>query len=243
MKTWNRITPLSPATQIIWWVTRALLLIWGIIGIFYGYSVQFVQAVFAILFTHLWDMWQMWGGKSFITRIPAYLQTELNIFICFGCVIGTSVNNFTDFQYIDLPEHLFAGFLSATFGFILSDMMQGEKKKIKPAVQGLFALGFGIAMMVGWEFYEFTMDRLYGFNMQHAQIPTKDGLVDTMIDLILGSIGALGAMFFESFRRTGRFGPDKEKKREIYLNSKKEAKEEKEKLYQDKMRRFKSYKR
>lgn len=237
----NRIEPLGKGTQLIWWICRGLLLAWGIIGLLFGYPVQFVQSVFAIAFTHLWDMWQLWGGKSFITRVPAYLQTELNIFITFGCVVGTSVNNYTDFEGIDIPEHILAGFLATTFGFILCDMMQGEKRKIKPAVQGLFSLGFGIALMVGWEFYEFTMDRLYGFNMQHSVFLTNDALVDTMVDLILGSFGALVAMFIEAFRRTGRYGSNKKAKRAAYLRSKEEAKLEKERLYEEKMKRFASY--
>lgn len=241
MRKFNKSEPLDTGTQVVWWICRLLLLGWGVVGLLFGYPVQFVQSAFAIAFTHLWDMWQLWGGKSFITRVPAYLQTELNLFTCFGCVVGTSINNYTDFEGIDIPEHIFAGFLACTFGFILCDMMQGEKRKIKPAVQALFAFSFGVAMMVGWEFYEFTMDRLYGFNMQHSIFMTKDGLVDTMVDLILGSAGSLAAMFFEAFRRTGRYGRNKKAKREAYLKSKAEAKIEKEMFYEEKMRRFSSY--
>ena len=241
MKKLNKIEPLSKAEQITWWVCRILLLLWGIVGLLFGYTVQFVQAVFAIAFTHLWDMFQLFGGKSFITRVPSYLQTELNIFICFGCVVGTTINNFTSFEGIDIPEHIFAGFLSATFGFILCDIMQGKKRQIKPAVQGLFAFAFGVAMMVGWEFYEFTMDRLYGFNMQYSNILRSDGLIDTMVDLILGSAGALAAMFFESFRKTGRYGKNKVEKRKAYLQSKEEAKKEKERLYKEKLERFEKF--
>ena len=53
-------------------------------------------------------------------------------------------------------------------------------------------------MLVGWEFYEFTMDRLYGFVMQHGQEPNGLGLTDTMVDLILGSAGAVAAMLREA---------------------------------------------
>lgn len=242
MKRFNETEPLRTGTQVTWWLCRTLLLIWGAVGLFYGYPVQFVQAAFAIAFTHLWDMWQIWGGKSFITRVPAYLQTELNVFICFGCVVGTSINNYTSIEGIDIPEHIFAGFLGGTFGFLLCDVMQGKRRRIKPAVQGLFALGFGIALMVGWEFYEFTMDRLYGFNMQRSAVFAADGLFDTMFDLILGSVGALAAMFFEAFRRTGRFGKNKAEKRQIYLKAKMAAKAEKERMYEEKLKRFESYK-
>ena len=231
MKKLNRIPPLSKATQITWWVCRGLLFVWGAIGLFYGYTSQFVQAIFAIIFTHLWDMFQLFGGKSFITRVPAYLQTELNIFTCFGCVVGSTVNNFTSFSYIDLPEHAFAGFLACSFGFVLSDIIQGDRHKIKPGTQALFSIAFGVTLMVGWEFYEFTMDRLYGFNLQHSLPYAADGLIDTMIDLIFGAAGSLAAMFIEAFRRTGIIGRNKEEARKVYLEQRAEAKRDKEQRY------------
>ena len=65
-----------------------------------------------------------------------------------------------------------------------------------------------VVVLVGWEFYEFTMDRLYGMDLQHALPNATDGALDTMIDLILGSAGALIAMFVEAFRRVGLFGEE-----------------------------------
>ena len=177
------------------------------------------------------------GRQVVYNPAPAYLQTELNIFICFGCVIGSTVNDFTNFKYIDLPEHFIAGFMGCTFGFILSEIMQGKKRQIKPAVQALFGLAFGVALMVGWEYYEFTMDRLYGFNMQHSFL-TNDGLIDTMVDLIFGSAGALTAMFVEAFRKTGVWGKDKNRKRIAYKKLKEESRQEKELLYQNKLIEF-----
>ena len=85
------------------------------------------------------------------------------------------------------------------------NQMQGEKRKIKPAVQGLFSLGFGIALMVGWEFYEFTMDRLYGLNLQNSAFNSESGLIDTMIDLIVGAGGSLTGMFITAFSKAGFF--------------------------------------
>lgn len=227
MKKLNTIPTLSKSTTITWLVCRALLFIWGAANLFFGFTSQFVQAVFAIAFTHLWDLFQLLGGKSFITRVPAYLQTLLNVFICFGCVVGSSVNNFTSFTAIDLPEHAFAGFLACSFGVSLCDIMQGDRHKIKPSVQALFGFAFGVAMMVGWEFYEFTMDRLYGFDLQHALPYAADGLIDTMIDLIAGSAGSLAAMFIEGFRHAGKFGKNKEEYRRAYLEQRAQAKADK----------------
>ncbi len=227
MRKLRRITPLSKGEQITWWVCRAALFIWGVWGMLHGYTSEFIQATFAIIFTHLWDMFQMFGGKSFITKVPSYLQTMLNVFICLACVVGTTLNTRTDFTGIDIPEHVFAGYLATTGAFVLSGIMQTQKTPIKVSVQALFSLGFGVAILVGWEFYEFTMDRLYGFVMQHGQIPESYGLTDTMIDLIVGTAGCLLAMFIEAFRKVGLLGKGKEERREAFLKEREQVRREK----------------
>ncbi len=206
MKKLNRIQKLSKGHEITWWVCRGLLFVWGVWGMLHGYTSEFIQAIAAIIFTHLWDMFQLLGGKSFITKYPAYLQTMLNVFICFGCVVGTTLNTRTDFTGIDIPEHIYAGYLACTGAFVLIEIMQGERTPAKISVKAIFALGGALFVIVGWEFYEFTMDRLYGFVMQHGHIDNSYGLTDTMIDLMLGSGGALLAMFIEAFRRVGIIG-------------------------------------
>ena len=196
LKKLNAIEPLPKAEERIWWVCRVLLFVWGAWGLLTGYTSEFIQACFAIAFTHLWDLFQLLGGKSFITRYPFRLQTVLNCFICFACVIGTTLNARTSFSYIDIPEHIFAGYLA----------------------------------LVGWEFYEFTMDRLYGFVMQHGQEPNALGLTDTMVDLILGSAGAIAAMLIEAFKRSGRIGKDKAAVRARYVAQREAFKKEKDRL-------------
>ncbi|MBQ7860656.1 MAG: hypothetical protein IJ349_00435 [Clostridia bacterium] len=223
-----RKIPLLPrSTQYIWWACRLALFIWGVWGMLHGYTSEFIQATFAIIFTHLWDMFQLFGGKSFIRKMPYYLQTMLNVFICLACVVGTTLNTRTNFEGIDIPEHIFAGYLATTGAFVLSDIMQGEKHPIKVSVQALFAMGCGVMLLVGWEYYEFTMDRLYGFVMQHGQKPYSHGLTDTMVDLMLGSGGCLAAMFIEAFRKVGFFGEGKEERRAAYKREREEVKKAK----------------
>ena len=229
MKKLRAIPVLSKGHQITWWVCRGLLFFWGVWGMLNGYTSEFIQAVFAIIFTHLWDMFQLFGGKSFITKYPAYLQTMLNVFTCFGCVVGTTVNTRTDFTGIDIPEHIFAGYLACTGAFALIEIMQGDKTPAKISVKAIFAIGGALFVIVGWEFYEFTMDRLYGFVMQHGQIDGAYGLTDTMVDLMLGSGGALVAMFVEAFRRVGIIGgKGRHERRAKYLAERAEVKRLKE---------------
>ena len=230
MKKLNRIPDLPTGTKIIWYTTRTLLFVWGVWGLMTGYTSEIIQACFAIAFTHLWDLFQLLGGKSFITRFPYRLQTMLNIYICFACVVGTTLNARTSFTGIDIPEHIFAGYMTCSGGFFLAEIMQGKREPIKISVHAMFGLCFGITILVGWEFYEFTMDRLYGFVMQHGQEPFAEGLTDTMIDLILGAVGALAAMFVETFKIVGYIGKDRKANRAAYR-----AKREEYKAYKEKM--------
>ena len=228
----NKIGYLPKPVRIAWILMRAGLLIWGIYGLFHGSVVEFLQAVFAIAFTHLWDMFQLWGGRSFITRVHYKYQTLLNAFIFFGTVIGSTINNRTSFEHCDLISHFLAGALTAYFAYDFAFLIQGKKGRLSPALASMFSLGFSCAICIGWEFYEFTMDRLYGLHLQRS-LPTSDsGLVDTMVDLILGVAGALISMLYISFKRNGVIGKDKNR---IKLQKKRENEQaaEKERVWQD----------
>ncbi len=215
MKKLNQIPEIPKFHQITWWVCRGILFLWGTVMLFMGYTTEFLEAMFAIIFTHLWDMFQLFGGKSFITYVPYYIFTYLNCFITFGVAIGSTVNKFTDFAYIDLPEHFFAGFIAAAGGYdfaVIMQMRQPQDKRISPALASLFALAFSVTLMVGWEFYEFTMDKLYGLALQRSAFNSESGLMDTMIDLIFGSGGALAGMFVTAFKKNNVFKKRKAKK-------------------------------
>ena len=183
--------------SVIWLVCRVLLLLWGIIHFFFGYTTEFLQSIFAVAFTFLWDMFQLWGGKSFITQVSFKCQTRLNIFICFGCVVGTTLNKHTDFQYTDILLHFIAGYIACASMYEFAALINGRKRQTGPAMRAMFALAGAVLILVGWEIYEFSMDRIYGMNLQLSDLFSGEGLTDTMWDLIIGSFGALIAMFVE----------------------------------------------
>ncbi len=200
MKKLNPIPEIPLKYRITWQVCRWLLFIWGALGLLQGYTSEFLQALFAIAFTHLWDMFQLFGGRSFITKVDYRLQTKLNIFICLGCVIGSTLNNRTSFTHSDLFTHFLAGWLAAEFGSDLAVLLQYKKgDNLSPALAAMFGLAAGVTISVGWEFYEFTMDRLYGFMLQTSGIFGEHGIVDTMVDLIFSAAGSLTGMFITAF--------------------------------------------
>ncbi|MDD6704199.1 MAG: hypothetical protein PUE34_07630 [Clostridiaceae bacterium] len=205
-KTLNSVPRIPLSHQITWYVCRGILFAWGAVMLFAGYTTEFLEAVFAIIFTFLWDLFQLLGGKTFITLVPYRVQTMLNLLICFGVAVGSTINKFTTFEHIDIPEHFFSGYIAAAGSYELAVIIQSRQpkdKKLSPALAAMFGLGFAVMLLTGWEFYEFTMDRLYGLNLQRSGFNTEAGLIDTMIDLIVGTAGALTGMFITAFSKAG----------------------------------------
>lgn len=209
MKKLNNINKVPMPQLVIWWLVRLSLLIFSMYGILHGSVTQYLMGLFAIAFTHMWDMWQLFGGRSFITRINYFSQTLLNIFIFFGVIVGYVLNTKTNFGYADLIEHFIAGVVASYFAYDFATVFQGKSKHLSPALASMFAICFSVFLCVAWEFYEFTMDRLYGYTLQQSFILDEGGLVDTMIDLILGGSGALFGMFWVAFSKNGIIGKNR----------------------------------
>lgn len=216
---------------VLWLVLRAGIMFWGVYGLFHGSTVEFLEAIFAILFTHMWDYFQVFGGNAFITRVDYISGTMLNLFIFIGVVVGTTLNNRTSFHSFDLVTHCCAGFIAAWFGYDFAVIMQGRYGRLSPALASMFSLCFSLGISVAWEIYEFTMDRLYGFALQCSSPISEAGLIDTMVDFIIAAAGALAGMFAVAFYRNGRFGKRKKQIRARILREKKDA-ERKDRLWE-----------
>ena len=174
---------LPKSQKILWLVLRTVIICWGVFGLFHGSVVEFLEAIFAVIFTHLWDFFQIFGKKSFIIEVDCGSQTMLTVFIFTAVVIGSTVNNRTTFQHIDVLTHFIAGFISAWFGYDFANIVYRKRGDLGPAMSSLFALTFALALAVGWEIYEFSMDRIYGMNLQCSAPDTEYGLIDTMLTL------------------------------------------------------------
>ncbi len=209
MKKLNQINRVPMPQLVLWWLVRASLLIFSVWGLLHGSTTQFLMGLFAIAFSHMWDMWQLFGGRSFITRVGYFSQTLLNLFLFFGIIIGYVLNTKTNFAYVDLVEHFMAGMVAAYFAYDFAVAFQGRTRHLSPALASMFAICFAVFLCVAWEFYEFTMDRLYGYTLQQSFILDEGGLVDTMVDLILGGAGALIGMFFVAFSKNGIIGKNR----------------------------------
>lgn len=193
--------------RILWLALRIIILGWGIYGLFHGSVVEFLEAIFAIIFTHLWDFFQIFGKKSFIIEVEASTQTMLTLFIFIAVCVGSTLNNRTTFEHFDIVTHFASGVLSAWFGYDFANIIYRKRGDLGPAMSSLFSLAFALSIAVGWEIYEFSMDKLYGMTLQ------KDN-TDTMVDFISCAVGAVITMLFVAFLRNGIIGKNKEKVKE-----------------------------
>ena len=214
MKKLNRLNKVPLPQLVLWWLCRLALLVFGVYGLLHGDTTKFLMGIFAIAFTHMWDMWQLFGGKSFITRIGWFPQTLLNVFITFGVVVGYVLNTKTNFAYVDVIEHFMAGVVAAYFAYDFAVVFQGKSRHLSPGLASMFSLLFSVFISLAWEFYEFTMDRLYGYTLQQSFILDEGGLLDTMLDLILAGAGALIGMFLVAFTKNGIIGKNRREIRE-----------------------------
>ena len=211
--------------RILWLALRIVILCWGVYGLFHGSVVEFLEAIFAIIFTHLWDFFQIFGKKSFIIEVEASTQTMLSLFIFIAVCIGSTLNNRTTFEHFDIVTHCASGVLSAWFGYDFANIIYRKRGDLGPAMSSLFSLAFALSIAVGWEIYEFSMDKLYGMTLQK-------GNTDTMVDFISCAVGAVITMLFVAFLRNGIIGKNKEKVKEE-RRSENEKRLLKDKLYLD----------
>ncbi len=127
-------------------------------------------------------------GKRLKVYIPPEFEALTVLFIFASLFLGEVRGYYVRFWWWDVVLHAASGFLLGLLGFLLVYVLN-EKEDIeldmKPAFVALFAFMFAVGLGALWEIFEFAMDSLFGLNMQ------KSGLVDTMWDLIVDTVGAL----------------------------------------------------
>lgn len=226
MKKLNKIRPISKSHEIIWWCCRGLLVLFSVYGILNNSVTMYLMGLFAIGFSHLWDMFQLFGGKSFITRVDYFSQTLLNIFLVYSCAVYL-LNTRTNIHFFDILSHASSGIIATWFAYDFAIVFQGKKRHLSPALASFFSFTFSMFIAVAWELYEFTMDRVYGYMLQTSNVLSEKGLVDTMEDFICCVVGSLIGMFAVAFYRNGIIGKNRKKIRaEVVARSKQDRIEE-----------------
>jgi hypothetical protein len=169
---------------LIYIIFRLLLIVAGIIAV-YNYN---WMSLFLVLITLLLTFIPSMIEKKYQFDIPSEIELLILFFIYAALYLGEFNSFYDKFWWWDLMLHTISGFSLGLFGFGFVHILNIEKSikvKLGPAFICIFAFCFSVSLGTIWEIYEFSMDSFIGLNMQ------KSGLVDTMWDLIVDSIGAL----------------------------------------------------
>ena len=144
--------------------------------------------LFISIITYLLTLLPKAIEKWYEIDIPIEFEILIVLFIYAAIFLGEVKGYYTKFWWWDAVLHTGSGIALGLIGFAIMLILYKENKiKAAPFTLALFSFSFSIAMGSVWEIFEFSMDQFMGTNMQ------KNGLIDTMGDLIVDSIGALFA--------------------------------------------------
>ena len=100
----------------------------------------------------------------------------------------------------DTMLHTFSGGMLGALGFSVISLLNRTDRvplNLSPAFVAVFSFCFAVSVGVVWEVYEFVADGILHTNMQKFTVPGgnvmvgRAALTDTMVDLIVDSLGAL----------------------------------------------------
>ena len=121
-------------------------------------------------------------------HLPIELDITIVLFIFLSLFLGSLQGYYEKFAHWDKILHFKSGLLLAFLGFVVVYLMNEKRSGkfvLSPGFLALFSACFSMALSVIWEIYEYILDTFFGYNMQ------RDGINDTMIDLILNTAGAI----------------------------------------------------
>lgn len=123
---------------------------------------------------------------TFKVELPTTLEIFILIFIFAAEILGEISEFYLVFPFWDTVLHTINGFLAAAIGFSMVDLLNRSQKivfNLSPLFMAIVAFCFSMTIGVIWEFFEFGMDWLIGYDMQ------KDTVIHTIRSVMLDPAG------------------------------------------------------
>ncbi|PJE33545.1 hypothetical protein PSM7751_04023 [Pseudooceanicola marinus] len=132
------------------------------------------------------SMTPLYVARWMHVRVPPSFMAAVVLFVWGTIFLGEVFDFYNRYWWWDIVMH---GGSAIGFGLIgtvlVLIMFQGDRYAAPPIAIAFFAYCFAVSIGASWEVFEFSMDQLFGTNMQ------KSGLRDTMGDLIVDHVGAI----------------------------------------------------
>lgn len=106
-------------------------------------------------------------------ELPDTLEIIILLFIFAAEILGEIQDYYITFPYWDTMLHTTNGFLCAAIGFALVDILNRTERvslNLSPFYMAVVAFCFSMTVGVLWEFFEFSMDYFFHFDMQKDTI-------------------------------------------------------------------------
>ncbi|MCP5355768.1 hypothetical protein [Albidovulum sp.] len=190
----RRILGQPMIVQMIW----AVLLVAFVLALAEGrWSLAFVSAA-----TFGLSILPVVASRRFGIRLPVRFFAWIVVFVFGTIFLGEAFDFYTRYWWWDVILHAGSAVGFGLAGFLFVFMLFEGDRYAAPAWAVAF-ISFCFALSIGtlWEIFEFAMDQIFGLNMQ------KSGLIDTMWDLIVDTLGAsIGAIAGLSYLKGQELG-------------------------------------
>lgn len=106
---------------------------------------------------------------TFKVELPTTLEIIILCFVFAAEILGEISEFYIVFPFWDTALHTLNGFLAAAIGFSLVDLLNRDERlafRLSPLFLAIVAFCFSMTIGVVWEFFEFGMDQLMGYDMQ-----------------------------------------------------------------------------
>lgn len=144
------------------------------------------ENVFLCLLTLLLFLLPSFVQVNFRIELPSALEIIILLFIFSAEILGEISEYYVKIPIWDTILHTMNGFLAAAIGFSLVDILNREVKlkfKLSPLFMSIVAFCFSMTIGVVWEFFEYGMDNLLGYDMQ------KDAIITSIQSVLLNPEG------------------------------------------------------
>jgi len=123
---------------------------------------------------------------KFRIELPNVMEIMIVLLIFAATILGEIYRYYLIYPLWDNILHVLNGFLAAAIGFSLVDILNQNENvrfKLSPIFVALVSFCFSMTIGVFWEFFEFSMDMIFKFDMQ------KDTIVHSISTIKLDPSG------------------------------------------------------
>lgn len=196
----------------LWWVARLMLLYALVTAVVEQRGESLIlqlRVEFALMF--LLPILHILPRRIFLARLSYRVQDIVLVMILTTAFFGQFRGFYSTVEWFDAIMHVIGCFVCVYAGYELTMALRRDKTPLSPVVAAMCGFGFSFFFAVGWEIFEFVCDNIFeGSNSQNWSNINSDGLLalfpgmepqrlpllDTMTDLIAGSVGSLfGGVF------------------------------------------------